>query len=32
MLRVSRAVTGGYYFCPPMIGSKLDLSGLRAAK
>lgn len=32
MLRVSRAVTGGYYFCPPMIGSKLDLSALRAAK
>jgi porphyrinogen peroxidase len=28
----SRAVTDGCYFCPPVVGGKLDLRGLGAAR
>ena len=31
LLRITRAMTGGYYFCPPMQGTALDLSALQAA-
>jgi putative iron-dependent peroxidase len=30
LLKVSRAVTGGYFWCPPVAGDKLDLRALRA--
>jgi porphyrinogen peroxidase len=28
LMAFTRAVTGGYYFCPPLAGDKLDLRGL----
>jgi putative iron-dependent peroxidase len=30
LLRFTRAVTGGYYFCPPVDGDALDLRAVRA--
>jgi putative iron-dependent peroxidase len=30
LLKLSRAVTGGYFWCPPVAGGKLDLRGLGA--
>jgi putative iron-dependent peroxidase len=28
LMAFTRAVTGGYYFCPPLLGDKLDLRGI----
>ena len=28
LLSISRAVTGGYFWCPPLLGDRLDLRAL----